>query len=307
MRKLLLFLILLLTISLAQAETLSYDQIDSEIKEILDIPDDGSVSIILNQQVSDIPVAFESINSNYLPEGISEDDVLITSGKINLKTTMKFFTYQKELTSKELTLIKRSVQAKLTNYNVIEEIPTTIAQSIDNLYFKEEPEVISSDPLVISAKGSKNSVFYYIVEGNAIDIMSDFNTVVAPSEPITVKGGYKEPRCGDGVCTSILEDKNTCPQDCTSKLRWGWIIFLIAVLTILVIVINKIRKKKKALPSKNPFKTPNDEQNLRNYVKTAKAQGKQQEEIKKVLLAKAWTQEQVDYIFKTTEQPTKRR
>lgn len=300
MKKILLFLILLLTISLAQAETLSYEQIDPEIKEILNIPDDGSVSITLNQQILDIPMAISQVNENYLPAGVTEDDVLITSGKVNVKASMKFFTHTTSTGPQDLTLIKKSITTKLKNYKIIEEIPTTIAQTIDNIYFAQTPEQLSTTPLVITVQGSENSDFYYIVQGNAIDHLSEMQTIVSPLQPIQVRGGYQEAVCGDGVCTSILEDKNTCPQDCSKKLRWGWIIFLIVVLTVIVIIFNKYRKKKKDLPSKNPFRSPLNEQNLRNYIKQAQQQGKTKEEITKVLLAKKWTKEQIDYILKAS-------
>ncbi|MFH1839849.1 MAG: PKD domain-containing protein [Nanoarchaeota archaeon] len=114
--------------------------------------------------------------------------------------------------------------------------------------------------------------------------------------------------CGDDVCQVIYEDEDSCPEDCTKQKPWVWWIVLFVVLVAGVWYINFYKgpgnfrevtnKVTMKLFHKRMFVTPQDKINLSAYIKRALGQGFRNEQIRKVLLQKGWTNNQIDYIFK---------
>lgn len=280
-------------------QVVDYENIDSEIKEILEIPNQAGYSVEMKKRIASIPTSFSKINPKYLSAGITEEDVLVVNSDVDVRTSMKFFTYSTPSSSQDLTLVKKTIKTGTKGFNIIEEVPQQMGSVIDDLYFTIKPTQVSTNPLAISISvNDKSTEFYYITQGNAIDQVSKIQTIIVPTKSQTRgKGSYKEARCGDGICVNFLEDEISCPEDCKMKVRWGWIITLVIMLTGGVFLINFYIKKKKTKIA-TLFKTPKDEESLKTYVSTALKSGKAKQDIKIILINKGWSSIQVDYIFR---------
>jgi len=114
--------------------------------------------------------------------------------------------------------------------------------------------------------------------------------------------------CGNDVCEISYEDEDSCPEDCTKQKPWVWWIVLFVILVAGVWYINFYKgpgnfrettnKISMKLFHKRMFVTQQDKISLSAYIKRAMAQGFRPEQIRKVLLQKGWTNNQIDYIFK---------
>lgn len=275
-----------------------YENIDSEIKTILNIPKQQGYSVEMKQRISGIPTYFTSVNPGYLPSGITEEDVLIVNSEVDIRTSMKYFSYITPQSTQDLTLVKKQIKTGIKDYIIIEEIP--LASALSDVYFTVKPEQASTNPFAVSitVKGKKDTEFYYITQGNAISKVSGIQTIIIPiKSQLRGKGSYKSSKCGDGMCTNFLEDKFSCPEDCKKKIRWGWIITLI-ILFLIGILFIKHRKKKKEKLMQTPFKSEKNEQILRAYVETALKSGKAKQDIRIILVNKGWTSQQIEHVFR---------
>lgn len=114
---------------------------------------------------------------------------------------------------------------------------------------------------------------------------------------------YEDAVCGDGICTTPLEDDITCPEDCMKKINWWFVIILLALLIGGIYYLNfykgKLSFKEIASEKSTLFKSKADENNLRNYVRKSLDHKIPKSRIKNILLAKGWSEKQISHIFRT--------
>jgi len=264
-------------------------------KKILNIPTQPSTKI------SDIYLLEEQ--RNY----VSKQKILNLQSQINIKTDLTVFQITTNDITQEKTLVKKTITGNLEDFYLIEEIPKTIASSINEIRFNTDNyEIIQEDPIVRWSISSLPATITYIVPNDISNQSKELRTIAIPKsisyEPAEP---YKRVVCGDGICTIPLEDKITCPEDCMKKINWWFVIFLIAILVGGIYYLNfykgKLSFQKLTKQTKKPslFKTKADEINLRNYIKKSLAHKIPKSRIKNILLAKGWSEEQIEYIFKT--------
>lgn len=212
---------------------------------------------------------------------------------------------------KNYAVIQKTVKANknLNKVDVYESISKSISASVSSVKFKETPKIVNDDPVVkwfiSSLQSGQTKEYSYLVESEAMDL-DDFKTIIVPSKPANCgnqecdedEDGESCPedckplaKCGDGVCTEILEDKKTCPKDCKAKFPW---LFLIVILLVFggsaALYYFKFMKK-------SPFKKPQDLKLVTDYIKSAKQKKVKNEDIEKALMQRGWKKEQIDYAF----------
>ena len=138
--------------------------------------------------------------------------------------------------------------------------------------------------------------------------ISEIKTIVVSSESPLITEEFGENSCGDGICTEILEDKISCPEDCTTQfnINWQLVIVLIIILILGLLYFNFFMGKKslkEIVIKKYPFLSNTDEANLKNFISKSIAKGVPRSTIYKILLQKKWTKEQIDYVFKKVQPP----
>ncbi len=251
---------------------------------------------------------------------ISPSDI---TSQISTKDRQKLYLYQQNsvikseskvinIDSETKTLIKKIIKPKqtLTSLDIIEEIPKSIAQSASDIEIKPSNyQIISSDPIIkfpINTLSSETAIMY-AVDGDKLISSQEAKTFLVP-EVFPAEPTARASVCGDGVCTLILEDKISCPEDCKLKTPWAFIIILLILMVLGIIAIILYHKgyfEQIIVKTKKPkFKSPKDIENLVNYIQTAQKQGFKKQQITNALLKKGWTQSQIDYVFKIAKKKT---
>ena len=97
-------------------------------------------------------------------------------------------------------------------------------------------------------EGEKINLHFLTTKNVKLD---DFKTVIV----LPIVEDTIEPNniCGNDICETPYEDKNSCPTDCKKKFPWGITIFILIItigITIMIIFKDKIFKKKETKISK---------------------------------------------------------
>lgn len=271
-----------------------------------------------------------SLPSSIVPKGSVADIQLIEPGDItkdisdnneelyfqqdDASVTAKIKNYEVTDFSgnvKNYALITKQVKAKknLDKVDVFEVISKNAASSLDTIKFQETPKIVNEDPIVkwylASLKSGQTKEYRYVVEESALNI-DYFKTIIAPAQQASCGNGKCDAdedeqscpgdckplsKCGDGVCTEILEDEASCPKDCKKSFPWLYVAAgIIIVIGWAALYFLKGRKKL-------PFKNEQELEQLVNYIKVAKKKKVKDSEIEKGLMERGWTKEQVDYAF----------
>ncbi|MBI2671743.1 hypothetical protein HYX16_02310 [Candidatus Woesearchaeota archaeon] len=251
-----------------------------------------------------------SINREILGSG-DETQLLALQDSVSIENEVKLFKIKDYSGNiKEKTLIKRTLFSSLPEYFIVEEIPKDVLSSASSIATQDSSfSIVNEDP-VLKWKFTGSGEIKYIIDGNVLDKLNQIvTTVVAETDvekPLAV--------CGDGVCTSILEDKFICPSDCKAKYNVSWpiIVLLVVLLLVGVLYFNFVMGKRKlkdifpdlfnfikSIIKETPrFASAEDERNLRNYVLKALNKKIPKQKIYEILLKKKWKNDQIDYIFK---------
>ena len=201
------------------------------------------------------------------------------------------------------TLVKKQVTGGVNDGYVVEIIPKTIVNNVNELIFlNKEFEVVEEDPIVRFRFRSLSDVdVTYAIKENIIPVLDLTRTIVVPKE---IPSGVSIPiKCGDNICSILnidgeaipIEDKVTCPEDCKPKTPYLWLIVLL-IICILGILYILYYKGKKPL-----FNSKSDEVNLIEYIKKSMHAGAKKEKINQILLSRGWNQKQLGYAFKKAE------
>ena len=238
----------------------------------------------------------------------SRESILALQEEVDIDNKIKVVLVKNfDGTTSEKTLIKRTLSSNLGEYFVFEDIPKSVAASAGAIKLSSGASVVKDDP-IIKWRVNGNGEIGYLIEGNALGEISEIKTIVVSSESPLITEEFGENSCGDGICTEILEDKISCPEDCTTQfnINWQLVIVLIIILILGLLYFNFFMGKKslkEIVIKKYPFLSNTDEANLKNFISKSIAKGVPRSTIYKILLQKKWTKEQIDYVFKKVQPP----
>ncbi len=153
----------------------------------------------------------------------------------------------------------------------------------------------------------------YVLEGGG-DLEEVGRTVVF--KPVSDSGDV-ENICGNGRCEYNLDlgiqesDSNNayyCPEDCSKELPLGIYILLLVIVVVGALYLNFYKgpgnfkdisnRLSIKLFKKRLFTNQQDLVNLRNYINASLRRGANQASIRRLLMQKGWTKEQIDYAMK---------
>ena len=268
-------------------------------------------AITITNKISGLPATPPpDITQDMIPQGIMEDleEIYYIQDQVISRTDVIVFTMLTYADVQTLsTYIKKSINIPIvqTGY-VIEILPSTVLTSQAELKFLGQYETVKNNPLILAVQMSNSAALYsYILQSDISSLIGEIQTAVIPSsleiEPVI------KVTCGDGICTELLEDNITCPEDCSKKIPWTLIIIILIIIVGGILFIHFFKTRIKNINVKGIFKrkpkeeslfnTETDKENLKNYVLHSINEGVAQEEIKAILLKKGWTKEQVELIL----------
>ncbi len=204
------------------------------------------------------------------------------------------------------SIVKKSISLNenLNDVYVYEVIPKDLART--SLYItplSPDFEVEREDPVLKYHYDTLSSatISYSIKSIITQQQMYDLKTVVLPKKLPVQLPLSPEYSCGDGVCSRPDEDDTICPQDCVQKTKipWLWISIIAAILILGLVYINLYKGKLSLgkILRKSPFKSEQDLENVKTYIKAELGKRIKKTAISNALLGKGWTQEQVAYAF----------
>ncbi len=209
----------------------------------------------------------------------------------------------------EKTLITRKLSSNLPEYYIFEDIDKSVSDNAGAIKFSSGVSVVKDDP-VVKWRINGNGEIGYIIDGNVLSKINEIKTVIVPSQTTeTQETEFQESSCGDGICTEILEDELSCPEDCEPKfnVNWSLVIVLIIILILGLLYFNffmgKERKLREIVVKKYPFLSSTDEANLKAFISKSLGKGIPRATVYKILLQKKWSKEQIDYVFKKVQPP----
>lgn len=277
-------------------------QYDSIIQKIpKDIEFIGTGKDILLTGIEDIPEII-------IPSGMTKEEVYFQQNKVKIDIELDNFVvtnYDDSYDNVKLITKKIMANEHLNEFNIFEIIDQNVVNNVDEINFKETPEIIRANPIVkfnqmsLSTGNIKNIVYAFKTTAPEIRF-SYFNTVIIEKfvpepEPQTV--------CGDGICEGD-EDEFNCPEDCKKRKIWPYLLIILIIAggaTYYIMFYKGKYSLDKILPKKNPFHSKKDLEAVMNYIKKQKEKKKNDEEIKKMLISKGWKKKQIDYAFEEIE------
>lgn len=286
-------------------------------------------------------MSFEELSSEVL---IKQDNnyriaVLNSQDKVKIDAEAKVFDIiYSDGTKKLATTITKTITSaeKLTNIEIIEKIPKSMAQSVSEIGFDTPATTLKDDPIVkfVINEISPNSPgkITYVVYKDALVNVEDTSTLYLPT---SISNDLIGLDCGNNFC-NFLEDYTSCPEDCLcgnkacdlgeelscpsdcKESPLSLIIFLIIIGLLAAggiyyyLVIYKDPVKQKAFMGKlrkipvlnvffkerKLFKNPQELQSLKVFIGDATSKRYSRQQIEQILLKKGWKEEQINEAFK---------
>jgi len=253
------------------------------------------------------------ITPDIAPES-EKESVYFMQEKAQVKVSASSFTIKNFAgATARYALIKKEITAKspMAKVDIYEVIDKSVADASSDIMFEQAPDsVVKADPIVkwfqpelsTGAKIEKN----YVVRSEFDVGIDKVKTIIVPSSEEGIPAcegedcGAEEASCGDKICTSILEDSVTCPEDCTSKTPWGTIIAIIIVALLLFVYVGFYRGKYSLwhmLKRKKPFAAPAELESVKDFIRSSREKKMDDSVIKTKLLEKGWKDSQVKFAF----------
>lgn len=305
---------------------LEYD-IDTALSELDDystklaLGDTSALQTELEEFRAALPkeVLFESGYIDYLyiePDDIIADvvpadrkeETYFLQSKAQVKASISAFVITDfSGTETRYSLVKKELVAKapLSRIDVYEVIGKSVADSVDDIKFEKPPsQVVEKDPIVkwfvqSLSTGAKESFNYIIETGFDVDI-NDIDTIIVAAEA-EIEPPMDEAECGDGICTSELEDEVSCPGDCEKRSPWGIIVIIIFIALLLAAYILFYKGKfslQELFKGKMPFASKSQLKIVMDYIQSSRSKKMNDVQISRKLLEKGWKEEQIKYAFK---------
>ena len=284
-----------------QNKTAGRTNIQTQVTTLLqNLPQD----LFIINKLSNVPVIPPTqIPDIYLPEDkrtdLIREHVSSIQKNTNIASNALVYKIRKPSGSLEVkTLISREVSTSLANPYLIEDIPSSLASS-GAIQFKEPTTSLGQTNILKLPVKLGSATMIYQIDGDVTSQLSSIKTLIVSVEGASSEE-FKEPVCGDSICTIPLEDKIICPEDCSKRIPWGTISTVLIVFLLLIAYINLYKGKysfTSLFQKKNLFKSEADKINLINYIERA-SQHTSKEDVKKILISRGWTIEQIDYAFR---------
>ncbi len=289
------------------SERLSSGDSDELQQEIIDYRADYPKQIVFETSLIDLAyIEPDDITSDIVPRE-KRDETYFFQENVKVKASLSSFVIRDYSgASTNYTWVKKEVTANtaLSKVDVYEIIEKDAAYSVEDIYFQATPSsIVKKDPIVkwfiSSLPSGSTEEFNYVVEGDAPFSLSSVKTVVVKTEE---EEEEEEPEavCGDGVCTSILEDEVSCPEDCeegSNALFWTIFIILIFIIAGGIFYVYKFKGGFSGLLKKFPFSNKQELESLLKYIKNSQSKKISDVQIRKRLLDKGWEKKQVEYAF----------
>ncbi|MBT5030351.1 hypothetical protein HON03_03725 [archaeon] len=218
-----------------------------------------------------------------------ESDIYFMQEAVDLegrKKTINIHTYGGETTT--YTFIHKEIDSNedVDGY-LYEIIPTS------DVSYSVTPDSSSSSMITYtySVSSNTNSNYYYLApEGYSLD---DFITLIVFEEEEEEEPSYI---CGDGVCSTLGEDEDSCPEDCATMNIFLYVIIILILAVGLLVLINfkdKIFKKKDLGKTETKPKSSMD-----SFIEKAREKKISDETIAKTLKKKGWTDDKIKAALK---------
>ena len=297
--------------------------------QAINLVEDLPKVMIVSQSVTDfIPIGINDIIDDALLQDQrteqAKNKIYQIQSSSSVAGTAQLFEITKfDGTKQNGTAINKKINTGVSNGYIVEVIPSSVA-NINDISFTGDPEIVkNSNPII--ARWSLLNEINYVIKKNVVAKLGDLKTLIVPMsvEEIPIQPVAE---CGDGVCSFVeidgekvyLEDKYSCPVDCKKKYPISWVIIGLILIAGIIYYVNyykgkynfnelitiiknklggglKFGKSEKTI--KSLFISKTDEENLRNYIRSALGRGVDKGKIISTLLSKGWTKEQVDAIF----------
>lgn len=263
-------------------------------------------SAVFGSSITDFQlVEPNDITSDIVPSDRKEE-TYIMQDKVQIKASVLSFslkTFGGDAT--KYALVKKEIagRSSLGKTDIFESISKAAASSRSVITFEEPPTPVKDDPIVKwfesgIASGSKVKKNYVIRTDSDVSI-DDVKTIIVAAE----EGGEvqdDEAVCGDDVCTLILEDADTCPEDCASKFPW-LTVFIIIIIAGILFAYTAFYRGKYSLwnltKKKKPFTSPKDLESVKEFIRDSRKKNIEDSVIKTRLLEKGWKEEQIKFAF----------
>jgi hypothetical protein len=229
---------------------------------------------------------------------------------------------QFDKTKEEGTFLRIQGNSPFGDGYVVLIIPSSLAGSLSEITFSVQPEIMQqANPAIVRWQTSQFSQGVSLLFKDKVSLPLDNLRAVIVPFTIPEEIPQERSQCGDGVCTVMeingriipLEDKYSCPSDCTTSIPWTTLIIVILLFVFAIAYFGFYHGKysfqnltgKGKITKGNQqslFTTQTDELSLRKYITTSLQRGQQKDVLVKNLLKQGWTQQQIDFILKTLQQ-----
>ncbi|MBI4153823.1 hypothetical protein HY501_00650 [Candidatus Woesearchaeota archaeon] len=235
-----------------------------------------------------------------------DKEILFLQDAVSVTTTFKSYTIADSSGEREVTLVRKEVRANqdLEGLEVFEVIAKNVAGDVSAILFEETPlKIVEPDPIVKWSIPSlhKNAVknYYYVLPGKTGRIEDALTFISFEEAEVDVE---PEPgsECGDGICLSPLEDETTCTEDCAKPKTLLWVMIVAVLFLVLLAYLVFYRGKYhfgKLFAGKSPFAQEKELKSIMDYIKKQRGKGERDDEIRKRLMEKGWSEKQVKFAF----------
>ncbi len=267
-----------------------------------------SKEIIFGSSIKDFQIIEPADITEDVAPADKKEETYLMQDKAQVKASAIAFSIKDfEGTATRYTLVKKEITAKaaLSKVDIYEVISKSAADSREDITFEEPPTPVKDDPVVkwfaaSIAAGSKVQKSYVIKTDFDVPI-GDVKTIIVLTEEAPEDEAVEEEAvCGDGICTTILEDEETCPDDCGSKTPWGVIISVAVIALLLALYIGLYRGKYSLwhlTKRKKPFSSLKDLESVKDFIRNSREKKADDSVIKSRLLEKGWKEEQIKFAF----------
>lgn len=289
------------------------EELQDEIRDFrADLPKQLFIEATLIDLVSVEP---EDITSDIVPSS-ERDETYFMQEDVQVKATISSFAVTDfSGTATHYAFVKKELTANkaLKKVDVFETIDKSVVSSANDISFQEAPSsIVKNDPIVkwflASLSSGSKKEFNYVLETNTPFTVESVKTIIVQSEE-DVEVQKPESVCGDGICTSILEDDISCPEDCKKSSPWFWTILIILLIGLVVGALFYFYKFKGDLLSlfkKMPFGSKSELESVESFIKNSRNKKMSDVQIKKRLLDKGWDEKQVNFAFKELDKAPKK-
>jgi hypothetical protein len=289
----------------AQSELLALDTKADDVEHKLSTITAVLVKeVVLQNSVVDTQIfTLDDIPSSILGT-YDVEDVYQSQANVHVSFAVKNYkvlTFDGE--EKNYALVRKTIRPSVTldKVNIYEVVPKSVASTLSQIHFAETPDVVESDPIVkwFVSKLMKNAQKEIVYAVETYSQVYDQTKTILVEEKQEEEESVVEDECGDEVCGDT-EDEESCPEDCAEPSNATFVIVVVVIVLVLAVGFVLAKTGVIVLPGmkpKSPFKDEKQKDAVVKFVRKAKSSGKSDDQIRKMLLGKGWTNQHVDFVF----------